>query len=298
MTRFSRYQYFCALMFSGPLMIHPAYAQSTNAQAGQSRGQYPFSSDNMVMDETFVVLGMGVALRPDYEGADEYKVSPAPLIRGRVAGFDFTTNGTGLSVDLIKDKPGQRVNFNLGPSASLRFGRNKKAEDPVIATLGARKTAFELGGSAGISVNKVLHDHDSIKLAIDMNFDVSGIHDGVIFRPSLSYSTPLSRATYASLSLSASYADAGFMDTYFSVNLADSIASGLPAYKANAGWKNASVSLLIGHDLSGDARDGGWGLFTVASYSRLLEDARRSPIVALRGSSDQFFAATGVAYVF
>ena len=57
-------------------------------------------------------------------------------------------------------------------------------------------------------------------------------------------------------------------------------------------------SLLGGVDLSGDVRDGGWGVFGLVSYSRLTGDAKRSPVTAIRGDADQWFLAGGISYTF
>jgi outer membrane protein len=56
--------------------------------------------------------------------------------------------------------------------------------------------------------------------------------------------------------------------------------------------------MLGGVDLSGDVRDGGWGLYSFVSYSRLINDAKRSPITSLRGDAGQWFAAGGISYTF
>ena len=58
------------------------------------------------------------------------------------------------------------------------------------------------------------------------------------------------------------------------------------------------TSALIGLDLSGNALDGGWGVFVLGSYSRLQGDIADSPIVAIRGDADQFFGGAGLTYTF
>src|SRR3546814_3493423 len=79
---------------------------------------------------------------------------------------------------------------------------------------------------------------------------------------------------------------------------AQSAASGLPEYAVKSGWDSASIGMLAGWDLSGDMRDGGWALFGAANYSRMLNDARRTPYTSLRGDAGQWTAGAGVAYTF
>ena len=86
-----------------------------------------------------------------------------------------------------------------------------------------------------------------------------------------------------------------------SADVVDGISVGdrkTPVYEAGSGWKSYGASLLGGVDLSGDARDGGWGMFGLVSYSRLTGDAKRSPVTSIRGDADQWFLAAGVSYTF
>ena len=105
-------------------------------------------------------------------------------------------------------------------------------------------------------------------------------------------------AIFTSFSLSATHVDSHYADTYFSIDQAGSIASGLPVFDANGGWKSYGASLLGAVDLSGDARDGGWGIYAFVNYSRLTNDAARSPVTSLRGNADQWFMAGGISYTF
>ena len=77
-----------------------------------------------------------------------------------------------------------------------------------------------------------------------------------------------------------------------------SAASGLPQFNADGGWKIYGANLLGAIDLSGDARDGGWGVFGLVSYTRLTGDAKRSPVTSLRGDADQWFLVGGISYTF
>ena len=134
-----------------------------------------------------------------------------------------------------------------------------------------------------------------------MAWDVAGAHDGMVVTPAVSYFTPLSRAMAASLSLSAEYGDSEFMDYYFRVTPAQSLATGgvLPAFEPDGGGlASAGATLLLAYDLNGNLADGGWGLIAIGGYSRVLGDAEDSPYTSVRGTADQFFGALGVGYTF
>ncbi len=61
--------------------------------------------------------------------------------------------------------------------------------------------------------------------------------------------------------------------------------------------KNWKASLLLNQSLTGDLLHG-LSIFGSAGYSRLVGDFKRSPIVAQRGSANQWVVAAGLAYTF
>lgn len=251
-----------------------------------------------VFDGDYAVIGIGAAYRTSYDGSDDYVFTPAPLLRGRLGGFDFEARGPGLAVDLIPDRPRAPVTFQAGPAFRVNLNRVDQIKDPVVRTLGERDAAIEGGGFAGVSLNGLTNPFDSLTARVDYLTDLGDVHDGTLISPSLSFATPLSTALFAAVSISATHADGNYTRSEFGVTPAGALASGLPAFTPSGGWKDAGGSLLLGYDLSGDARDGGWGVFALGSYSRLLNDAARSPIVAIRGDRDQFFVAGGISYTF
>lgn len=276
-----------ALLLAAPL---PALAQD--------RSDTSIANESTIFDGNYVVIGVGGAYLPSYEGSDDYLVTAAPLVQGSLGGFDFESRGTGIAVDVIPNPNDSSINLLLGPAVRLNLDRTSRIKDPVVRLLGERDLAVEVGGFAGVAFDGVLNPYDTVTARVDVLTDVGNEHDGTTITPSLSYSTPLSTAIFAFASVEATYADDSYTDAFFSVTPAGTLASGLPTYSADGGWKNVAATVGLNYDLSGDLRDGGLGLFIGGSYSRLLEDAARSPIVRLRGDRDQWFAAAGVTYAF
>ncbi len=272
----------------------PLYAQAQEADSAKTD-----APDLGVFAGDWLTLGVGAGYAPSYDGSDDYVLFPAPIAQGSVGGFDFGARGPGLYVDLIADgNSASDVKFLLGPLVRVRLDRNSKIKDPVVGLLGKEDVAIEVGATAGVSFSKVLHAYDTLTISTDVQWDVAKAHRGRLISPSISYSTPLSPAIFTNLSLSATHVDGNYADTYFSIDAAGSAASGLPVFQADGGWKSYGASLLGGYDLSGDARDGGWGMFGLVSYSRLTGDAKRSPVTSIRGDADQWFLAAGVSYTF
>lgn len=242
-------------------------------------------------------IGLGAGYAPSYEGSDNYVISPAGVVRGRVSGFNFYSRATALYVDLVREAPDADLNVEIGPMVNVRLDRNGRIRDDRVKALGEIDTAIELGGFIGVTKNKVLHGYDFATVRLDVVRDVSDAHDGMVITPNLEYATPLSTSFLIGASLSADHVSGKFANTYYSITDAGALASGLAPFDADAGWKNARATLLATYSLSGDLRRGA-AVFGVASYSRLLGDFKRSPIVRDRGDADQYFAALGVSYTF
>ncbi len=269
------------------------------AQAPEAESAKADAPDRGVFAGDWLTLGIGVGYGPSYEGSDDYTVFPAPLAQGSVGGLEFGARGPGLYVDLIADGDNEsNVKFLAGPLFRVRLDRNSKIKDPVVRSLGKEDVAIEVGATAGISFSKVLNPYDTLTISGDIQWDVAKAHRGRLIMPAVSYSTPLSKAIFTNLSLSAVHVVDNYADTYFSIDALGSAASGLPVFDADGGWKSYGATLLGGVDLSGDARDGGWGTFALVSYSRLTGDAKRSPVTSIRGDADQWFLAAGVSYTF
>jgi MipA family protein len=280
---------------SEPTAQRPANGGQPNQRGANETGGRPAS----VFDGDYITLGIGAGYRPDYQGSDDYRVVPLPLITGSVSGFDFGARGPGLYVDLIRDgDDGAKTSFVFGPNFRVRTDRNGKIEDDIVRSLGKRDVAVELGINAEIARSGVLNRADKISFGIEVLQDVAGAHKGLLISPSVSYFSPLSNAAFVNLSISAQYADDKFNRYYFGIDTAGSAASGLPVFAAKGGIKNVGASLLGGYDLSGNALDGGWSLFGLANYNRLTGDAKKSPITSLRGSANQWFVGAGVGYTF
>ncbi|HXG99181.1 MAG TPA: MipA/OmpV family protein [Sphingomicrobium sp.] len=266
-------------------MTAPAFAQPSE----------PALPDPNDQSDTFTI-GVGAALVPDYEGSDDYRLIPAAAVRGRVSGISFFSRGTYLYVDLIKRGAGQ-IEFDAGPIAGVRFNRTGKIKDDRVDRLPERDKAIELGGFAGVTAHGLTNPYDALSFRVDVVKDVSNAHDSMVVTPSIDFGTPLSRSFYVGASLSAEWVGGGYADYYYSVTLLDGFTAGLRPYDADGGYKGWKLGLLGNYAFSGDLTRG-MSLFATGSYGRLSGDFKRSPIVADRGSPNQWLAATGLAYTF
>ena len=243
-----------------------------------------------------VTVGLGAGYVPDYEGSDDYRIIPAAAVRGRVGGISFFTRATYLYVDLVGRGDGP-VELDVGPIAGVRLNRTGKIKDDFVDDLPELDTAVEVGGFLGATYHGLTNPYDSLSFRVDVVKDVGGAHKSTLVTPTIDFGTPLSRSFYVGVSASAEWAGGGYADYYYSIDAADALASGLPVYDADGGFKSWRLGLLGNYALSGDLTNG-WSVFALGSYSKLAGDFKDSPIVDLRGSSTQWFGALGVAYTF
>jgi outer membrane scaffolding protein for murein synthesis (MipA/OmpV family) len=259
----------------------PELAETMGANATDTaESRYPRDS---------LTIGVGVITLPSYPGSSSNSLSPAGLIRGSVNGFDFSSRGANLSVDLIRERRGTKVNVSFGPVANLRTDRSGSVKDAQI---------IELGGWAGIGKTGVFTSpYDRLSAGVRVVRDVLGKHRSTIITPSIDYATPLSRTTFVGISASASFVGKRFGRTYYDVSPQGSAASGLPVYSAagrKSGMTHYSLGLIGVKSLSGDLRKG-WTLLAGTQFSRVQGRYARSPIVRQRG---QWVGGLGVAYSF
>ena len=263
-----------------------AYAQNDGPQT------------DTVFDGDYLTVGVGGFYGPSYEGSNDYVLFPAPIVQGRLLGVAITPRPGGAALDFIPDAKDAKVGFSLGPVATFRRDRVTRIKDPVVRRLGKLKTAVEVGGSAGVTVYDQLTGYDSLTFSADARWDVAGAHQGMLWGPSVSYFTPVSKGAAINLAVTAEHMDRDYANYYFTVSPAGSVASGLPAFQARGGWKNVGINAQVGVDFDGDLTNGGLAGFVTGGYTKLLGDAKRTPLTSIRGDADQWLAGAGLAFAF
>jgi MipA family protein len=278
------------------IVMAAALVASATAAMAQDRDATPLPDGTDTRRDT-ITVGLGGAIIPRYEGSDDYVLTPAGALRGRVAGIGFATLGTALFIDLVPTTDGQATKFVAGPIAHLTLNRSslRRTRDPQTTALGRIEPAVEVGGHIGVSHTGIITSaFDNLTFDLAVSHDVTGIHDSLIVNPSINYGTPLSRKAFVGISVSATHVGGGYARRYFGVTPAQSAASGLSAYTPTAGFKDITLGAVGNLSLTGDLLRG-LSAFVIASHSRLLGDFGRSPVVRTRG---QWFGGAGLAYTF
>jgi len=283
-----------AVAAASSLLAAPALAQSAPIDPNAPPTPVPNASGNTV---TVAVAG---AWLPDYEGSNDYSLTPAPAAIGTLGGVSFQVLGNRASVDLIAEPTDAKWDFQAGPVGLVNFNRvsRKGIDDRRVKALPTTSTALELGGYVGIGkVGVITSDYDKLTVSVSYRYDVTGIHDSGVIQPSISYYTPLSTKAAVGIFGSAEKVEREYGRTYFDVRPQDVAASGLPAFRTRGGWKNYVVGFAGTYSLTGDLLHG-FKVIAGGTYKRMLNDFGDTPIVSIAGSRDQWLGAVGIGYTF
>lgn len=207
-------------------------------------------------------VGLGVAVMPDYPGAEDYRVRPLPLLevsRGRF--FAGTLRGIGVDLSPVKS-------LRFGPRLGFRPGRDQD-DSSRLAGMGDIDNGATLGVFfEGRFAPEWLAFAD-VRAGVG-NDDAKG----VAMTMGAAWDKKFGSRDRLRVAASIDFADADHMQTWFGVSPAQSVASGLPVYSAGAGARDTAIGAVWTHSF-----DRHWFTVVTARVSVLLEDAQDSPLV-------------------
>jgi MipA family protein len=233
-------------------------------------------------------FGVGAGMVNEYEGSKDFQT--IPFIAGRVSQENryIEMIGLGVRANILNDE-----HLQFGPVVNFRFGRDDDVDNVNIAALQEVDNAFEAGAFMRYDYSPQLMTQDSLGFEGRYLQDISSAHDGFEASIGVNYNAPITQRLRLGADIGTSFANDDYMQTYYSVIPQNVGTSNFSAYDADSGFKNASIGLNGQYTLTQR-----WGIFSRASYSRLLGDAADTPIVSDEGSANQFLFGTGVSYRF
>lgn len=218
-------------------------------------------------------LGAGVLTAPTYEGSNDYRVSPFPVFN---FGYLATRNGFTL---------GGGDGQGLSARPSFRYlGPREASDNSELTGLADTDAALELGGGLSYTMG-------SASVFSDVRYGVTG-HHGFVGEFGADYVIRPEANTTLTVGPRVSWASGHYMDEYFSVSAAESTASGLNEFDADAGFKSIGLEASARYDFNEK-----WAVETGAGYNRLIGDAANSPITDV-GSNNQFTGKIGIVRKF
>lgn len=203
------------------------------------------------------MVGAGVAVLPDYDGADDYRVLPLPIFDLRYGNFFFNMVD-GLGAELIGTD-----RLTVGAGAVFAPGRRGKDVPD-----GVGRVKDTVGGR--VFVRYAPLDEIFVSAAVTRAF---GGNDGTWADVSLGYRFQPSERLFLLPAISATWANNTYMDRMFGISPTQSMRSGLPAFEAESGFQNISMSLTGSYALSPS-----WHLTATGKLARHLGDTADSPL--------------------
>jgi MipA family protein len=229
------------------------------------------------------VLGGGGGFNPDYEGSNDYTFSPIPMVSASYKNYVFV-NGPSARVNFL-GLLGDDFPVMAGVSAGLGGGR-KHSANKALDNLGDIDSGLDVGGFVGSQLGP-------IQLGMELSKEVGDKRDGMYANFTLGYMQPIGDQFAVNLGVSAGWADQNWMQEYYGVTSAQSVASGYTKYDGKAGFK--SVGIMAGADYMITEHI---TLGLNVGYTKLLDNAANSPIVKDQGSSNQYTGSLTASYRF
>lgn len=229
-------------------------------------------------------IGLGVGVRPAYEGANDKKTRPMPNIN-LFYGDTFFLTGMTAGANLWKHTAAQGVAITAGPLLALRHGRDQD-DNGALSGLGDIDPALDAGGF-------VRFRKQGWRASVDVRQNLTNTDQGATVNFTAGYGMPLGSGLRLRANLDTTWASSDYMKTFFGIDALQSAQSGITQYEAGSGFKHAGASLMADYSINRE-----WAGFASLRYKRLLGDAADSPIVASLGDRDQVSASIGVKYRF
>lgn len=238
-----------------------------------------------------VTLGIAPVVAPIWQGSRDTGLSIFPDLRVNYKDTLFLSVPDGLGWNAVNQD-----GWKLGPLAKLRFGRRENTGgSPFLVSRGSTALRgmgdVDLAGEFGGFAQKSLVG-GKLRLRAELRQGTGG-HEGVVADTNISWNDRRKDMSLLwSIGARATWADSDYTNTYFGVNAAQALATGLAVSPTGSGLVSMGVTASLTKPLGRFGRHGGINIFT--SYDYLGSTVARSSLIQQRGQRGQF--ALGVAY--
>ena len=228
-------------------------------------------------------VGAGVAMQPEYEGAESYEIAPLPILDIRYRDVAFLTVKD--SFGSIKEGLGWNVyktrNFRVGPMATYYWGGDNRPTGINDVDPG-----FQVGAFAEFAFDHWKFDTRAL-------YGVSGSSEGARLNLGAAYGTRIDKDWRLIARANTTVINANEMKTYFGINSREASDSGLAEYSPGAGFYDVGLDIDLTYDISKT-----WSVIGIVKSHYLIGDAADSPLVSVKGSEAQFYGGLAVSYRF
>ena len=206
-------------------------------------------------------ISMGVASMPVYAGASERRV-----LVGAIASYQWA-NGLSIGIAGLNWRLSNNPQWEYGLGLGQDAGR-KEGDSAHLSGLGDVKNQVTLTAFANARIAQNLSLNSRLELGS------GNTREGAVLKIGAAYTVPLGDSMGLSLSVAASFANAGYMGNYFGVTAAQSTSSGYAAYTASGGLRDVGVGAELNYKIAPK-----WVLTLGLSGTALVGAAKDSPVV-------------------
>jgi MipA family protein len=229
-----------------------------------------------------VMVGVGGAYTPDFEGAKRSMLSPVPIFAIRRAGSTEQFRGPRDSASIALIDFGD---LRAGPAGKLVSSRKADSYSELNG-LGDVSTAVELGGFVEY------YPVDGFRTRGELRQGFGG-HHGVVADLSADVIVPIVQRFTISAGPRFTWESTQATSPYFGINAVQAMATGLPVFDAKGGAHSVGAGTQVSYRI-----DPQWEVHAYVEYERLLGDAAKSPLVTIRGSPNQTTFGINASYSF
>lgn len=253
-----------------------------------------------------VYVGIGLELRPRYEGAEDTRTVALPVVQFQWSNGIFIA-GTNLGIHLS-----DQARYEFGPLVELMGPRSASGTKKLfggVSTLSSTGTTLAPGGTPSIPPrNKLLgldniqtrllyggffhfNFSDQIRLTNTLLYGAGNDADGLRWVSDLRYQIPsFAQHHHVSVAAGVSVVNQAYNQAFFGVTALEAFRSGNRAYTASAGVKDIHADLHWNWALSSS-----WLLTSSINVTRLTGSAAKSPLVERRSNAS---ISNAIAYRF
>ncbi|MEC4591124.1 MULTISPECIES: MipA/OmpV family protein [Nitrospirillum] len=257
--------------------------------AGATLSAVPALADDPAASQTRqppvwdITVGGGVAVRPNYEGSDHYRVAPLPLVTIRYDDM-LALGPEGLSAYWHQGnvRVGAALTFDPGRNDSNTNGLFSNGDDRLKG-LGDIDTSLGVKLFGAYQLGRISLDASVTKYTGDQN-------DGVVLTAGAGLPFKLADHLILTPHVGTTWANDNYMQTYFGVTPVQAAHSRFAAYTAGSGFKDVSAGVGALYRFNEH-----WFVTGDVSVKRLLGDAADSP-VTYDATSARAFTAVGYRF--
>ncbi len=218
-------------------------------------------------------IGAAVLVGRQYQGSDESRARVLPNVEYQWSNgfFAGVLNGVGYNAST-------RPDMAYGVRVTADFGRKENRSD-ALRGLGDIDPRPELGAFFNFS------PAPSIMLSSSLRYGSGNDRKGLIVDLGAGWSTSISPSLRFGSSLATSWTNSDYMREYFGINATQASRSGYEEFAPGGGFRDVRLSASLIYSITRE-----WNLVGSVTYSELLGDAKRSPIVRKKGGASAVIA--------